>query len=439
MTALPDPLPIAPLAAPPDAVVEIPGSKSYTNRALLVAALATGRSTLRGALRSEDTERMTDSLRRLGIPVEEPEPDTFVVEGAGGRIPAAEAELFVGNAGTAARFLTAALALGRGRYVLDGVPRMRRRPIQPLLDALDALGVRARSVEGTGCPPVLVEADGLVGGEITMPGDQSSQYFSALLLVGPVTPRGLTLHVAGELVSRPYIDLTAAVMAAFGARMEWDAEYRRLHVPGGQGYRAADYAVEPDASNASYFLAAAALTGGRVRVPGLGPASRQGDLRLLDALEAMGCTVTRGPDFVEVRGSAQLRGITVDANAYSDMAQTLYALAPFAAGPTEVRNVAHSRLQECDRIAASAAELRRLGQDVEEFPDGLRIIPRPVTPAVVQTYDDHRMAMAFALVGLRVPGIAIADPGCTAKTFPDYWQRLERLRGNRSAGTHRGT
>jgi 3-phosphoshikimate 1-carboxyvinyltransferase len=424
-----DPLPILPLERPVDAVAEIPGSKSYTNRALIVAAMADGVSTLRGALRSEDTEHMADSLRRLGIPVHEPDATTFQVEGQGGRIPAPEAELFVGNAGTATRFLTAFLGLGHGTYLVDGIERMRKRPIQPLLDALQALGVDAVSVNGTGCPPVRVTAQGIEGGEIRMPGDQSSQYFSALLQVGPLTREGLTIHVEREMVSKPYIDLTADVMAAFGATMERDAEYRLLQVPGGQRYTACDYTVEPDASNASYFFGAAAITGGRVRVPYLGRGSKQGDLALLDALEQMGCTVTRGDDFVEVQGPERLQPISVDANAYSDMAQTLYALAVFAEGPTEVRNVEHSRLQECDRISASAAELRRLGQEVEEFPDGLRITPRPIAPAVVQTYNDHRMAMAFALVGLKAPGVQIADPSCTRKTFPDYWDRLERLRG----------
>jgi 3-phosphoshikimate 1-carboxyvinyltransferase len=423
-----DPLPIQPLERPVDAVAEIPGSKSYTNRALIVAAMAEGVSTLRGALRSEDTEHMADSLRRLGISVEEPDPETFRVEGQGGRIPASSAELFVGNAGTATRFLTAFLGLGHGEYLVDGIERMRKRPIQPLLDALQALGVDAVSLNGTGCPPVRVTSQGVAGGEIRMPGDQSSQYFSALLQIGPLTRDGLTIHVEREMVSKPYIDLTADVMAAFGARMERDADYRLLQVPGGQRYTACDYLIEPDASNASYFFGAAAVTGGRVRVPNLSRNSKQGDLALLDALELMGCSVTLGDDFVEVHGPEQLRGISVDANAYSDMAQTLYALAIFAEGPTEIRNVEHSRLQECDRIAASATELRRLGQEVEEFSDGLRITPRPVTPAVLQTYNDHRMAMAFALAGLKVPGIAIADPGCTRKTFPDYWQRLERLR-----------
>ncbi len=210
--------------------------------------------------------------------------------------------------------------------------------------------------------------------------------------------------------------------------MEYDSSYRVLRVPGRQEYRGRDYYIEPDASNASYFFGAAALTGGRVRVEHLGRRSAQGDLRLLDALEAMGCSVTLGDDHVEVRGPERLRGITVNAGPFSDMAQTLYALAPFADGPTEVRGVAHSRLQECDRVSASVTELRRLGQDVLEFPDGLRVTPRPITPAVVQTYNDHRMAMAFALVGLRAPGVRIADPGCTRKTFPEYWQRLELLR-----------
>jgi 3-phosphoshikimate 1-carboxyvinyltransferase len=424
-----DPLPIQPLARAVDAAVEVPGSKSYTNRALIIAAMADGPSTLRGALFSDDTERMADSLRRLGIRVEEDAGDSrFVVEGQGGRIPAETAELFVGNSGTTARFLTAFLALGHGRYVVDGDSRMRERPIQPLLDALAQLGVDARSLNASGCPPIEVNARGLEGGELSMPGDQSSQYFSALLMVGPLTHAGVTIHVERELVSKPYIDLTADVMAAFGARMEGDEEYRLLRAPGAQRYSGREYQVEPDASNASYFFGAAALTGGRVRVNGLGTRSAQGDLRLLEVLERMGCAVTRGEDFIEVRGPERLRAVSVDAGPFSDMAQTLYALAPFAEGVTEVRGVAHSRLQECDRVSASAAELRRLGQEVEELPDGLRITPRSVTPAIVQTYDDHRMAMAFALVGLKAPGIAVAGPACTRKTFPDYWERLDRLR-----------
>jgi 3-phosphoshikimate 1-carboxyvinyltransferase len=422
------PYPVPPLSGPVDAVAPIPGSKSYTNRALLIAAMAEGHSVLQGALFSEDTEHMAESLRRLGLRVEADEAACrFQVWGEGGRLPATEAELFVGNAGTATRFLTAFVALGKGRYVLDGVPRMRQRPIQPLLEALQALGVRATSMHGTGCPPVVVEADGLRGGEVTLAGDKSSQYFSALLMVGPLTREGLTLHVDGEMVSKPYIDLTADIMCAFGVTMERDSEYRRLQVAGRQKYQAREYFIEPDASNASYFFGAAALSGGRVRVEHLGRDSAQGDLALLGALETMGCSVVRGEHFVEVRGPERLRGVTVNANAWSDMALTLCALSPFAEGPTEIRNIEHTRVQECDRIRAAVVELRKLGQEVEEFPDGLRISPRPITPATIETYHDHRVAMAFALVGLRVAGVRIMDPGCTAKTFPDFWERLEKV------------
>ncbi|MEA2642046.1 MAG: 3-phosphoshikimate 1-carboxyvinyltransferase [Chloroflexota bacterium] len=424
-----DPLPIEPLRRPPDATVTVPGSKSYTNRALLVAAMADGHSVIDGALFSDDTERMADSLRRLGLRVEaDAKAARFDVWGSGGAIPTAGADLFVGNAGTAARFLLAFVALGHGRYRLDGDPRMRLRPQGPLLAGLGQLGVAIAAEERAGCLPVSVQAAGIEGGTVTMDGSQSSQYFSALLMVGPLTRRGMEIHVEGELVSKPYIDLTADVMRTFGATVERDADYRTLRTSGGQRYQARAYTVEPDASNASYFLAAAALTGGRVRVNHLGRSSVQGDLQVLDAFAQMGCTVARADDHMEVRGPAQLRGIAVDANAYADMALTLCALAPFAEGPTEVRNITHVREQECDRIDAAVTELRRLGQEVEEYPDGLRITPRPIQPATIETYDDHRVAMAFALVGLRVPGIAIANPSCTAKTFPEYWDCLDALR-----------
>ncbi|MSQ23694.1 MAG: 3-phosphoshikimate 1-carboxyvinyltransferase [Chloroflexi bacterium] len=424
-----DPLPIRPLDHPIDAVVDVPGSKSYTNRALIIAAMADGFSTIRGALFSDDTERMADSLRRLGIRVEEDASRCeFQVWGAGGTFPAPSGELFVGDAGTAARFLTAFLALGNGEFRLDGDSRMRERPIGPLLDALNDLGVEARSEVGNGCPPLIIKTSGLQGGEVTMPGDQSSQYFSALLMVGPLTRNGLVIHVQHDLVSKPYIDLTADIMRAFGATMTRDANYELLTVAGNQSYSGRDYFVEPDASNASYFFGAAAITGGRVRIEHLDRASAQGDLEILNAFRAMGCQVRDDDGFIEVVGPPRLRGITVDANAYSDMALTLCAIAPFAEGPTEIRNIGHTRFQESDRIAAATAELRRLGQEVEEFRDGLRITPRPVIPATVRTYQDHRVAMAFALVGLKTPGVAIQDPSCTSKTFPEYWDRLEDLR-----------
>lgn len=424
-----DPLLIRPIGHAVDAVVQLPGSKSYTNRSLLIAALADGHSHIAGALFSDDTKHMAESLRRLGIRTEANLAQaTFDVWGEGGHIPADSADLFVGNAGTAARFLTALLALGHGTYRLDGDPRMRLRPIQPLLDGLEQLGVDAKSEAGTGCPPVVVWSNGLDGGEVTMPGDQSSQYFSALLMVGPATREGLTIHVEREMVSKPFIDLTAASMRAFSAVMSRDPGFTRLEVAGGQPYRAREYFVEPDASNASYFFAAAAITGGRVRVENLDRSSAQGDLEFLDALEGMGCAVDADDGYVEVRGPQQLRGVSVVATDYSDTALTLCALAPFAEGPTEIRGIEHTRLQESDRIAGAAAELRKLGQVVEEFPDGLRITPRPITGAVIDTYDDHRMAMAFAIAGLVAPDIAIRDPDCTAKTFPEFWDVLEGIR-----------
>jgi 3-phosphoshikimate 1-carboxyvinyltransferase len=423
----PEVLEIQPLSGPVDAELRVPGSKSYTNRALLVAAMAVGRSVLTGALFSDDTHYMAESLNRLGIEVSsDAEACRFEVQGAGGAVPVPEADLFVGNAGTAARFLVAFTALGRGRYCIDGAPRMRERPIGPLLEAIVALGGAARSVGETGCLPVVVEG-GLQGGATRMAGSESSQYFSALLMVGPRTRRGVSLKVGGQLVSSPYIDLTAEVMAAFGARMSHHG-YRRMDAPGEQAYHAREYAIPPDASSASYFLAAAAITGGRVRIPGLAAGASQGDLRLLDVLERMGCEVVRAEGGIEVKGPPQLRGVDVDLNSFSDMAQTMAAIAPFAAGRTTLRNIEHVRLQETDRLAAMAAELRRLGQEVEETRDGLRIQPRPLRPATIETYGDHRMAMAFSLVGLRQSGIRIADPGCVSKTFPDFFTRLQELR-----------
>lgn len=422
-------LALVPTAAPVDADVQLPGSKSYTNRALLLAALAEGPSTLRSALFSDDTHYMAAALLAVGIEVtaEEAE-ETFRVLGEGGRIPAARAELFVGNSGTSARFLTAAVALGHGTYVIDGVERMRARPIAPLLAALTQLGVGARALHDNGCPPVEVRSTGLRGGTARMRGDTSSQYVSALLMVGPLTPQGLTLEVEGDLVSKPYIDLTADSMRAFGASMTNEG-YRRFRVPGGQRYQGRDYIVEPDASAASYFFALAAATGGRVRVAHLGAGSAQGDVAFVDALEQMGCEVSRGEASIEVRGPERLRGIDVDMNAISDTVPTLAAIAPLAEGPVAIRRVGHIRHKETDRIAAVVAELRKLGVRVDEEPDGLVIHPGPTRPARIETYDDHRMAMSFAILGSVVPGVTVANPACVAKTFPAFFDTLQRALG----------
>lgn len=427
-----DTLTINPATGPLSATVTVPGSKSITNRALLIAALADGESVLSGALDSDDTRYMAEAVRALGLSVtHDAEAATFTVSGGGGTFPNREADLFVGNSGTSMRFLVAALALGHGRYRIDGVPRMRQRPIDPLLNALGNLGVAVRAEDDNGCPPVIVEADGLPGGPVTMAGDKSSQYFSALLMAAPYAQRDVVITVEGELVSKPYMTLTAAVMRDFGVRTEIDdRHWRTFVIPSGQRYTGRHYPVEPDASNASYFFAAAAVTGGTVRIPGLGRRSTQGDLDFVRVLEAMGCSVTIADDYTEVSGPpvGELRGVDLDLNAISDTAQTLAAIAPFADGPTTIRGVGHMRLKETDRVTALATELRKLGQVVEERPDGLRIEPRRITPATIATYDDHRMAMSFAITGLAASGVTIADPGCVSKTFPDFFDRLASAR-----------
>lgn len=427
-----DLLEIQPLRRPPDAVVDVPGSKSITNRALLLAALADGRSQIENALYSDDTRYMAAALCGLGIDVaEEEDAARYVVLGGGGSFPARKADLFVGNAGTAARFLTATAALGHGVFRIDGVRRMRQRPIGDLLDALQQLGVDARSEEENGCPPIIVRANGLRGGVATIRADVSSQYVSAVLMVAPLSVEGVELHLEGELVSEPYIELTVRMMEQWGA-VVGRPDPRTYRVPGGQKYVARTYSVEPDASSASYFLAAAAVTGGRVRVPGLGPHALQGDVAFAGVLEQMGCSVDVDENGVEVRGPDRLRGVDVDMNAVSDTVMTLAAIAPFADRPTRIRNVAHIRHKETDRIHALVTELRRLGVCAEERDDGLLIHPCDrLAPCTVQTYDDHRMAMSFAVAGLRAPGIRIADPDCVAKTFPDFFERL-RLLGDAS-------
>lgn len=422
------------LARPLEATVGVPGSKSQTNRALLLAALASGSSTLHGALSSDDSRYFVESLCRLGLRVEAGEAaSTIEIEGAGGSVPAHTAELFVGNAGTAARFLTAFLTLGHGDYVLDGVPRMRQRPIGDLLQALNALGADVESITRNGCPPVRVRGAGLAGGEALVDARRSGQFLSALLMVAPYARRDTTLRLEGLLASASYVEMTLAMMSAWGvdvavagdpftASPERPAAYR---VPAGARYQPCQCEIAPDASSASYFLAAAAVTGGYVRVRNLALAHDQGDYALIRVLEGMGCRVTVVGNDVELTGPPQLDGIDVDLNTMSDTTMTLAAIAPFARGPVSLRNIGHIRDKETDRISATVTELRRLGAQVEESSDGLVVHPSALHGAEVQTYDDHRMAMAFAITGLLVPDLSIADPGCVAKTFPDFFARLE--------------
>ncbi len=430
---------VQPLAKVPSATIQPPGSKSITNRALVLAALATratGTFQLRGCLESEDVDVMVDSLRKLGYHLDvDWEPgligspaDTSITVKSDRRdrfFDADHADLFVANSGTTMRFLTAMVCLGQGKYRLDGVARMRERPIQDLLEALRQLGVDAESEGGTGCPPVLIHANGLSGGAVKIKGDVSSQFLSGLLMAVPFASGDTTIHVEGTLVSIPYVEMTVAMLRDFGVQIECE-DYHRFVIPGNQRVIRTTYAIEPDASAASYFFAAAAITGGTVTVTGLPTASLQGDVRFVDVLERMGCAVERKETGITVRGGS-LRGVDVDMNDISDTVMTLGAVACFAEGPTTIRNVGHIRHKETDRLTALANELRRVGATVDESADGLRIQPAPLHGANIETYRDHRMAMSLALVGLKVPGIRILDPGCVSKTYPRFFEDLKRL------------
>lgn len=425
LAALPDPLRIDPATAPLDADVRVPGSKSITNRALVCAALAGGRSFLRGALAADDVDAMTGVLARLGVPVERVG-DDLVVDGCGGRLGASTALIDVRQSGTTARFTLPMLLLGEGTYQVTAHPQMQARPMDATFDALAVLGAEVVAGTAPGHLPATVRPGRPLDAVVRVPGDASSQFLSGLLLAGPCLPTGLRIEVTTALVSQPYVELTLAVMAAFGAAVTRPDDRTFVVAPG--GYRATDHAIEPDASAASYPLAAAAVCGGRVRVLGLTDDALQGDAGFADLLAAMGATVTRdheGTQVVATRG--RLRGGTFDLTHLSDTAPTLAAIAPFASEPVVVTGIGFIRRKEIDRVAAVAGELQRCGIDAVEDADGWTIRPGRPRPAVVQTYEDHRMAMSFSLLGLGAAGIEIAGPECVAKTFPGYWALLERL------------
>jgi 3-phosphoshikimate 1-carboxyvinyltransferase len=412
---------------PVDADVRIPGSKSITNRALLVAALAEGTSRLRGALVAEDATVMLRALQRLGVGVrvDPADPGHIAIDGVAGRWPVAGADLDLVLSGTSLRFLSAAVALGQGRFTLDGNARMRERPIGDLVDALCDLGVAASSQGGY--PPVVVVAAGLPGGATTVAGDRSSQFLSGLLLAAPYADAPLSVVVTGELQSRPFVDLTIALMEDFGARVERIGADQFLVHP--TGYRARSYQIEADAMAAGYAWGVAVMAGGEVRVDGVGSRSRQGDRRLLDLLGQMGCETEWSLHSSRLRAhpGGRLRGGRFDLNDLPDQAQTLAVLALIADAPVEITRVANLRIKETDRLHALATELRKFGALVDEWPDGLRIVPPDAAPGPVSvaTYGDHRMAMAFALAGARWPGVRIEDPGCVAKTYPTFFDDLE--------------
>ena len=423
-----DSITLTPVSGPIQGTIQPPGSKSITNRALVLAALAEGTTVLRRPLESEDTHVMRESLTRLGIDWSQAaDGGDLTVQGCGGAIPVAAADLWLENSGTSSRFLTALCALGHGTYRLDGNARMRERPIGDLVQGLKTQGVNLQCELANNCPPVVMQAGGLPGGTIRVAGNLSSQYLSALLMVAPYARQPVEIVVEGELVSVPYIEMTLAVMRSFGVEVRNENCQRFVIEP--QVYQGQDYQIEPDASAASYFFAAAAITGGSVTIPGLHRHSLQGDVRFVEALEQMGCRVEWEPNAITLHGGP-LRGVDIDMNAISDTAQTLAAVAVFASGPTRVRNVEHMRIKETDRVAAVVTELRRLGIQTEEHADGFTILPGPITPAAIHTYRDHRMAMSFSLIGLKTPGITILDPGCTAKTYPRYFTDLASLCGS---------
>jgi 3-phosphoshikimate 1-carboxyvinyltransferase len=422
-----DPHTVRPFVGTIDAIVTVPGSKSITNRALLCAALAEGPSRLEGVLFADDTEAMIGCISSMGASVTiDRAHHVVVVEGIAGRISDAPITLDARQSGTTARFIAATLVLAEEGRVLDADPQMRARPMGPTFDALRSMGAEVIELESPGHLPVNIRGTALDRRPtVSLPGDISSQFISGLLLVAPCLPNGLRLELSSDAVSAPYLDMTIEVMGAFGARVDHIDDRVFLVEPG--GYRGCTYAVEPDASAASYFFAAAAICGGRVRIDGLGDASIQGDVGFVDVLAEMGAIVRRGHETITVEG-ASLHGVDVDLSAISDTAQTLAAVAAFATGETRARGIGFIRAKETDRLAAVVTELRRCGVGAEETADGFVITPAPVRPCVVQTYDDHRMAMSFALLGLRSDGIAIADPGCVSKTFPNYFEVLETLR-----------
>ena len=412
--------------------VRLPGSKSISNRVLLLAALASGTTTVRALLDSDDTRVMLDALRALGVGVVRQrdssggDSDDYDITGVGGAFPVKRAELFLGNAGTAFRSLTAACALSGGEYVLKGVSRMHERPIGDLVDALRLLGARIDYLGQAGYPPLHIQPATLAGDATQVRGNVSSQFLTGLMMALPLRQRATTIEVMGELISRPYIWITLAMLRRFGVEIEQDG-WQRFSVPARARYQSpGEIWVEGDASSASYFLAAGAIGGGPVRVEGVGRDSVQGDVRFADALASMGAWIEMGPNWIEAHApqNGRLRAIDLDCNHIPDAAMTLAVAALFADGVTTLRNIGSWRVKETDRIAAMATELRKVGATVKEGADFIRITPpEKLTPnAVIDTYDDHRMAMCLSLVTLGGVPVRINDPACVNKTFPDYFK-----------------
>lgn len=419
---------VTPATTPISGEIYVPGSKSYTNRALIIAALAKGRSTLKGILKSDDSYWCVDSLRRLGIHVEV-EDDTVIIEGCGGIWPNKEAELFIGAAGTIARFLPGALAVSNqgGSWTVDGIAQLRERPLKPLIEALRELGGSIEYLSANEGLPLKVHGTGIKGRTISIPGNVSSQFLSGLLIASPYADGPVHIQVTKGLVQPSYIGITIQLMEQFGAKVEHSEDYRELTVYP-TGYQGQDVVLEADASTACYFLSLAAITRGTIRVKNVGYHSYQPDARFIDVLEQMGCEVIKEDSFLQVTGPEQLRGgFEVDMKPMSDQALTIGALAPFADKAISVYNVAHIRSHESDRISVICDSLKKMGLEVEEREDGFTIHPGSAQGATLDPHDDHRNAMVFGLLGVKIPGIHILDPGCVSKTCPNYFGELQKL------------
>ena len=411
--------------------IRVPGSKSLTNRVLLIAALANGTTKLTNALFSDDSCFFVKALQTLGFNVIlDSKKTNMTITGLGGSIPIKQANLYIGNAGTAARFLSAFLTLGNGTYTLDGDSRMRERPIGDLVNALIQLGANVDVInrhQSSICPPIKINASGLSGGKTGISGNISSQFLSAILMIAPYASTPIEIEITTDLNSKPYVDMTLSVMSEFGVEIEHDG-YNSFLIHPSRYSSCAKYSIESDASAASYFFAAPAICGGTLRVEKISRKSKQGDINFLDLLAKMGCIVVERETSIEVTGTTELIGLDVDMRNLPDTAQTLAVVAPFASSPTRIRGISSARLKETDRISATCSELQRIGVHVDEHDDGMTIYPSSgLNGTRVQTYNDHRMAMAFSLVGLRIPGIIIDNPGCVSKTFPNFFDVLETL------------
>ena len=400
--------------------VTIPGSKSYTNRALIIAALADGVSRLKKPLVSDDTKYMIEALKGFGIQVEE-EAGDFIVLGKGGQLMVPTKDIFVGNAGTTMRFLTTFSALVKGKIRLDGDERMRERPIADLLDCLMQMGVKANPTYNNDCPPLDIEGEGIPGGKVTLAGDKSSQYLTSLLLSAPYFKNETDVIIEGDLTSKSYADITLDIMKSFGVNVENDS-YKKFSVQANQVYEAQTYQVEGDWSSASYFLGAAAVTGGEITLSGVNPLSVQGDAQFPDVLEKMGCNVKKSAHSLQLKGNP-LKGITINMNSMPDTVQTLAVIALFAKGETLIEGIGNLKIKETNRIEALANELGKLGAEVEGGEDFLLIRPGKYQGTEIETYNDHRMAMSFDIAGLKIPKVIIKNPKCVEKSFPDFFSQ----------------